>query len=156
MDWETLYCPNRSCAYYGLPFEQAMLVKNGSSHGHKQGLCRACGRRIALTYGTAYFDLNADPAIFELTIRALAEGNSLRSTGRIVQIDKDTVCSWLSRAAHQCGRVTLYHWHKLHMSECQLDELSSFVHTKEQNLSAAKQWCDTYGDGWVWLAFAPL
>jgi IS1 family transposase len=156
MDWETLYCPNRSCAYYGLPFEQALLVKNGSSHGHKQALCRACGRRIALSYGTAYFDLNAEPAIFELAIRALAEGNSIRSTARIVQIDKDTVCSWLSRAAQQCWRLTLYHWQKLHVSECQLDELWSFVHTKEQNLSVAKQWCETYGDAWVWLAFAPL
>src|SRR5262249_32230058 len=61
-----------------------------------------------------------------------------------------------SRAAHQCWRVTLYHWHKLHVSECQLDELWSFVHTKEQNLSVAKRWCETYGDAWVWLAFAPL
>jgi hypothetical protein len=68
MDWETLYCPNRHCRYYGLPFRQAMLVKNGSSHGHPQAWCRACGRRIALTYGTAYFDLNAERASFELTI----------------------------------------------------------------------------------------
>ena len=105
---------------------------------------------------TAYFDLHADPALFEFAIRALAEGNSIRSTARIVQIDKDTVCSWLSRAAHQCWKVTLYHWHELHVSECQLDELWSFVHTKEQNLSVAKHWCETYGDAWVWLAFAPL
>src|SRR6266542_4057061 len=95
MDWETLYCPNRHCRYYGLPFRQAMLVKNGSSHGHPQAWCRACGRRTALTYGTAYFDLNAEPAIFELAIRALAEGNSIRSTARIIQIDKDTVCSFI-------------------------------------------------------------
>ena len=156
MDWETLYCPNRHCRYYGVPFRQAMLVKNGSSHGHPQAWCRACGGRTALTYGTAYFDLNVEPAIFELTIRALAEGNSIRSAARIVQIDKDTVCSWLSRAAHQCWKVTLYHWHKLHVRECQLDELWSFVHTKEQNLFVARQWCATYGDAWVWLAFAPL
>jgi IS1 family transposase len=156
MDWETLYCPNRSCRYYGLPFRQALLVKNGSSHGHKQACCRGCGRRIALTYGTAYFDLNAAPAIFELAIRALAEGNSIRSTARIVQVDKDTVCNWLNRAAHQCWRLTLYHWRHLHVRECQLDELWSFVHTKEQNLIVAKQWCETYGDAWVWVAFAPI
>jgi hypothetical protein len=34
MNWETLYCPNRHCRYYGVPFPQAMPVKNGSSHGH--------------------------------------------------------------------------------------------------------------------------
>ncbi len=84
-----------------------------------------------MTYGTAYVDLEADAASFELTVRALAEGNSIRSTARIVQLDKDTVRAWLQRAAHQCWLVTLSHWQRLHVTECQLDELWSFVHTKE-------------------------
>jgi hypothetical protein len=40
----------------------------------------------------------------------------------------------------------LYFWHDLHVSECQLDELRSFVHTKEAHLPGAKLYCDTYGD----------
>jgi len=139
MKWETLYCPNRSCHHYGRPFGQGLLVKNGTSHGKKQALCRSCGRRVSLTYGTAYFDLEADPALFELTVRALAEGNSIQGTARIVQIDKDTVCAWLNRAAHPCRRVMLSHWRDLPVTECQLDEWWSFVHTKEQNLTAARQ-----------------
>ena len=90
MDWETLYCPNRFCHYYGRPFDASLLVKNGSTRGQKQARCRSCGRTVALTYGTAYFDLDAQPAHFEMAIRALAEGDSLRATGRSVQIDKDT------------------------------------------------------------------
>jgi transposase-like protein len=43
-------------------------------------------------------DLHADPAIFEMAVRALAEGNSIRATARIVQVDKDAVCAWLDRA----------------------------------------------------------
>jgi transposase-like protein len=93
MNWETLYCPNRSCCYYGRPFGQGLLVKNGTSHGKKQALCRSCGRRVSLTYGTAYFDLEAAPTLFELAVRALAEGNSIHGTARIVQSDKDTVCA---------------------------------------------------------------
>ena len=34
-------------------------------------------------------------------MRALVEGNSLRTTARIVEIDKDTACDWLHRAALQ-------------------------------------------------------
>jgi IS1 family transposase len=109
-----------------------------------------------LSYGTAYFDLEAAPSIFELSVRALAEGNSIHSTARIVQVDKDTVCAWLTRAAHQSRLAMLYHWQQLHVTECQLDELWSFVHTKEQNLASAKLWCETYGDAWVWVAFAPI
>ncbi len=156
MDWETLYCPNRFCRYYGVPFAKGLLVKNGSSHGQKQALCRACGQSVGIRYGTAYWDLNAEQAIFDTAIRALAEGNSLRSTARIVQIDKDTACDWLDRAAQQSRRVLLYLWRDLPVTKCQLDELWSFVHTKEQHLEAAKWWCVTYGDAWVWIAFAPV
>ena len=155
MNWETLYCPNRSCKSYGTPFAQSRLVKNGSSHGKKQALCRGCGRRISLSYGTAYYELETDASIFDLAVRALAEGNSIQSTARIVQVDKDTISDWLNRAAQQCRWVMLYLWHNLHVSECQLDELWSFVHTKEQNLFNAQSWCESYGDAWVWVALAP-
>lgn len=156
MNWETLYCPNRRCRYYGIPFNEGQMVKNGSSYGQKQGLCKACGSSVSLRYGTAYYDLEAAPTIFETAVRALAEGNSLRATARIVQIDKDTACDWLNRAAQHCRVVMLYLWRNLHVTECQLDELWSFVHTKEHNLLAAKSYQDSYGDAWVWIAFAPV
>lgn len=155
MDWETLYCPNRACHLYGVRWRQSLLVKNGSSRGFKQAVCRACGHSVMLRYGTAYFELEADPAIFDIAIRALAEGNGLRGTARIVQIDKDTAASWLHRAAQHCRQVLLYLWQQLSVRECQLDELWSFVHTKEQNLWTAKLCCESYGDAWVWIAFAP-
>ena len=69
--------------------------------------------------GTAYFELDAAPALFDTAIRALAEGNSLRATGRIVQIAKDTACAWLHRAAVQCRLVMLYLWQRLCVTQCQ-------------------------------------
>ena len=156
MDWETLYCPNKCCRYYGTPFRQGKMVKNGSSYGQPQALCKGCGSSVALSYATAYYELESDPVIFETAVRALAEGNSLRATGRILQIDKDTVCDWLDRAAPHCRSVVLYLWNCLHVTECQLDELWGFVHTKEAHLPYAKIYCETYGDAWVWLAFAPV
>jgi transposase-like protein len=156
MDWETLYCPNPFCRSYGRLFRQGLLVKNDTTRGQKQALCRSCGRSIALNYGTAYFELDSDPLIFETTIRALAEGVSLRSAARIIQIDKDTACAWLDRAAQHCRLVMLHLWQNLPVAECQLDELWSFVHTKEQYLPTAKLVCQTYGDAWVWIAFAPV
>ena len=156
MDWETLYCPNKKCSHYGIPFKQGKMVKNGSSYGQPQALCKGCGSSVALSYGTAYYGLESDPVIFETAVRALAEGNSIRATGRILQIDKDTVCAWLDRAALHCRTVILYLWDQLHVTECQLDELWSFVHTKEAHLPYAKIYCESYGDAWVWVAFAPV
>src|SRR5262249_40842926 len=148
--------PSRHCRGYGKPFSHGYLVKNGSSRGQPRARCKACGESVVLRYGTAYYGLDADPAIFETAVRALAEGNALRATARIVQVDKDTVCAWLDRVARHCRIVMLYFWHDLSVSECQLDELWSFVHTKEEHLPGAKIYCATYGDAWVWIAFAPL
>jgi hypothetical protein len=85
--------------------------------------CNACGRSVALSYGTAYYRLKADRALFEMAVRALAEGNARRATARMVQVDKDTVCAWLDRAVRHCRTVMLSLWHTLHVRECQLDEL---------------------------------
>ena len=99
-----------------------------------------------MSYGTAYYGLDAEPALFELAVRALAEGNSLRATARIVLTDKDTVCAWLDRAARQCRQVMLHLWRGLPVRECQLDELWGFMHTKQTNLPGAKTYSSTIKD----------
>jgi hypothetical protein len=93
---------------------------------------------VTLSYGAAYYGLETDPALFEMAVRALAEGNALRATARIEQVDRDTVCAWLDRVARHCRTVMLSLWHNLRVTECQLDELWSFVHTKEAHLPGAK------------------
>ena len=155
MNWETLYCPHRDCQWYGKPFTVERLVKNGNSCSEPQARCNACGGRVALSYGTAYYGLKADRALFERAVRALAEGNALRATARIVQVDKDTVCAWLDRVARHSRVVMLSLWHNLHVWACQLDELWGSS-TPKRRLPGAKLYCATYGDAWVWMAFAPV
>ena len=92
---------------------------------------------------------------FLIAMRALAEGNALRGTGRIVEVGKDTVCDWVDRAGRHCWAVTTYLFDTLHITECQGDELWSFVRKKEAHLSVAEKVLALYGDAWVWIAFAP-
>jgi hypothetical protein len=73
-------------------------------------------------------------------------------TCRIVAIDKDTVCDWLDRAGRHCRAVTTYLFDTLHITECQVDELWSFVRKKEAHLSVAEKVLALYGDAWVWIA----
>ncbi len=105
---------------------------------------------MALRYATAYYGLESDPALCETAVRAVAEGNAIRATGRSVHIDKNTVGDWLHRAALHCRSVALYFWGPLHVTKCQLDELWGFVHTKEAHLPCAKLSGETYGEAWVW------
>jgi IS1 family transposase len=114
-----------------------------------------CQHTFSGRRGTAYFNIQSEARIYTIAMRALAEGNSLRGTGRIVGVDKDTVCAWLDKAGRHCRAVTAYLFNNLHITECQLDELWSFVHKKEGHLTALEKIRLLYGDAWVWIAFAP-
>jgi hypothetical protein len=62
----------------------------------------------------------------------------------------------LDRAGRHCRAVTAYLFDTLHITECQVDELWSFVRKKEAHLTVAEKILTLYGDAWVWIAFAPV
>ena len=49
-----------------------------------------------------------------------------------------------------------YFFRDLHLNECQLDELWTFVYKKEDQLDPIEQLLSVYGDAWVWIAFSPV
>ena len=49
-----------------------------------------------------------------------------------------------------------YFFRNLHLTECQLDELWTFVFKKEAHLTTLEQLQEIYGDAWVWIAFSPV
>src|SRR5262249_48874116 len=155
LNWETLYCPHRDCRCYGKPFKTGLMVKNGSSRGEPQARCNACGGSVTLSYGTAYYGLQADRAIFEMAVRALAEGNALRAPGRSVQAATRSLGAAVDRLARHCPAVMPWLWRDLHVRECQLGVVWSFVPTKGGHLRGAKRYCGPYGDACLWVAFAP-
>jgi len=42
------------------------------------------------------------------------------------------------------------------LSECQLDELWTFILKKEDQLTPLDKLQGIYGDAWVWIAFSPV
>ena len=53
----------------------------------------------------------------------MAEGMSIRATGRLLSVDKDTGNHWLPVLGAHCQHVLRYFFRRLHVLECQLDEL---------------------------------
>lgn len=128
MDYKTLYCPNLMCEKYGKRGFGTNLTFRGYDREIRRIRCTMCTKTFSSRYGTAYFTLESNEEIFTIAMRALAEGNSLRGTGRIVNVDKDTVTKWLNKVGAHCQAITLYLFHSLHITESQLDELWSFVY----------------------------
>ena len=138
MEFTTCYCPHPQCTHYGRR-GGAHLVRRGVDRGIPRLLCTQCKGTFSARQGTASFGVHAEEPNYTIAMRALAEGNSLRGTGRIVEVDKDTVCDWLDRAGRHCRAVTTYLFDNLHITECQLDELWSFVRKKEAHLTIAEK-----------------
>ena len=155
MEFTTSYCPNPQCTHYGKHGFGAHLVRRGADHGIPRLLCTPCEGTFSARQGTAYFGVRAEEPNDTIAMRALAEGNALRSTGRIVAVEKDTVCDWLARAGRHCRVVTTYLFDTLHITEGQVDALWSFVGQKEAHLTVAERVLALYGDAWGWLACAP-
>jgi len=73
------------------------------------------------------FNLKAGEEIFYKTIACLVEGNGIRSTARIMGLDKDTVACWFKKTSEHVEAVSRYLMINLHFEEVQLDEFWSFV-----------------------------
>src|SRR5438309_7615721 len=117
MEFTTCYCPHPPCTHYGQRGFGTHLVRCGTDRGIPRLLCTKCQGTFSARQGTAYFGVRAEEPNDTVAMRALAEGHSLRGTGRIVDVDKDTVCDWVDRAGRHCRAVTTYLFDTLRITE---------------------------------------
>ena len=122
------FCPNKECEHYAKK-GQSNIVCYDTYGKQKTKLlrCRTCKTRFSERRNTVFFGFHLDESTIEKVVRCLAEGNSIRATARIMGIDKDTVYRIFERASNHCQKVLTDLLKDLHLEECQLDELWSFV-----------------------------
>lgn len=156
MDNSTCYCRNRHCRSYGQAGAKAQLKFYDWHHGAPRFRCRVCQSLVSARAGTAYAGIRTDERTYRYGTTALAEGLALRAVGRLFGLDKDTLCGWLPVLSEHCDGVMSYLFRDLHLNECQLDELWTFIYKKEDHLDPLEQLLGIYGDAWVWIAFSPV
>ena len=154
-DW-TCYCRNPKCVLYGQMAPQAWLRYRGWHRNATRFQCQACGALVSARTGTAYAGIRTEAHTYLLGATALAEGLSIRATGRLLDVDKDTVNHWLPVLGRHCQHVMTYFFRNLHLHECQLDELWTFISKKAAQLTPLEKLAEVYGDAWVWMAFSPM
>ncbi len=81
-------------------------------------------------------------------ISALVEGNSLRSTSRMVGVSLNTVTKLLVDAGKACARYQYHFIRNLSCKRLQVDEIWSFCHAKAKNVPEKKK--EEFGWGDVW------
>ncbi len=156
MNLATCHCRNTRCARCGKIGSASALQLHGSDRGEVRFRCAACGYKMSARAGTAYAGIRTDVTQYALGAKLRAEGLGVRATARILEVDKDTVNRWLGYLGTHGAEVMAYHLRHLHLTECQLDELWTFVKKKEEHLTPLERMLDIHGDTWVWSACAPI
>jgi transposase-like protein len=151
IDLDKHFCPNESCKQYGLRNQGNIAVrgKYGKDKNRELLYCRTCGKRFAATKGNALFKLHLPAETIRAIIHHAAEGVGVRSTARLLGLDKDTVNRVILRVGEHCATVLSNLLSDLNLTETQLDELWTFV--KKRKLLKVKKnskiSADVYGYG---------
>jgi IS1 family transposase len=85
-------------------------------------------------------------------LHLLCEGSSIRAITRLTGASKNTVAKLLSDAGQACAAYHDQHVRNLKSKRIQMDEIWSFVYSKQDNVKRAKSAPQNAGDAWTWTA----
>jgi IS1 family transposase len=85
-------------------------------------------------------------------VRALVEGNSIRSTVRITGVAKNTVTKLLVDMGNACAEYQDGAIQDVHSKRVQCDEIWGYCYSKQKNIPEEHQGEYGYGDVWTWVA----
>jgi len=114
------------------------LVKAGTytrkGSGEKKQIlkCIICSHRFSETHNTLFAGSHYSDKTINSIICCIAEGNGIRATSRILNLSKDRVNKVVLKAGIHSELLLSNLLRSLHLNECQLDELWSFVNKKKQ------------------------
>jgi len=122
------FCPNPECEQYG---QKGLGNITTSTTFGKQNIrllrCKTCNKRFSERHSTVFSGLHLEEQVVTEILLCLAEGMSIRGCARVKRVNKDTVQRVLERARQHCAKVLSDLLTDLSLSECQLDELWSFI-----------------------------
>jgi transposase-like protein/IS1 family transposase len=121
---------------------------------HRNGLrrfrCPKCGKTYTEAHRRTLDTMYIPQEKAVLTLRLLLEGNSLRSTQRITDLDINTIMTLLVKAGERCQSLLDSKLRNLRMEHIQIDEIWTFVGKKRRNVRKGDS--PELGDQWVYVA----
>jgi hypothetical protein len=155
MAWETREGPNHRWRVDGAPLPHRRLVNQGSRHGQPPAWGRAWGPRGTGRDGTAYGEVQAEPARFAMALRAWAAGHARRRTARLGPMDQERAGDWWARAAQPGRKVLRSRGQDVPGRAGHREAWGRGVPPQAAPLALATRGCDTSGEAWRGRALAP-
>ena len=127
------FCVNTDCNLYGLRNRNNIIKAGTYGQGERKKQmfkCNVCKKRFSETRHTIFFNSNYPPSTIRQIINCVAEGNGVRATSRILELDKNAVNNVILKAGDHCEMILSDLLQSLYLEECQLDELWTFARKK--------------------------
>lgn len=126
--------------------------KNGKDRkGNQRFKCCDCGKSFAESAPKPLGDMRVDFERACMALRMLLEGNSIRATARLTEIDKNTLSSLVLTVGERCRLFTEAIVRDVDANDVQADEIWSFVGCKEKTRKRLGR-SEEFGDSWTWIA----
>lgn len=155
MLFNNISCPNPKCNYFSIPQCDNLKIKQYQGKKERIALmqCTECGKTFSERQGTLYFGLKRTPDEFDLVIQLSVCRVSIKDIERITGVSEDTIQRWLKKASAFLLPIHDRLLRDLQVTECQIDEMWSFVLMKKKTvLRQGIEEDDEIGDQWIFLA----
>lgn len=120
---------------------------------HRNGLrrfrCPQCHKTYTEPHSRVLDSMYISPDRAALALKLLLEGNSIRSTERITELDRNTIMSLLVKAGDRCQTLLIQKIVNLNVSDVEADEIWGYVFKKEGHKS--KEDGDECGDAYCFV-----
>lgn len=118
-------------------------------HGDQRYRCTACGKAFQEPKVKTLDNMSLAEDKALQVISCLIEGCSIRSTERLTGVDRNTIMRLLVIAGRKCEALMLDRIHGLKISDCQCDEVWSWVGMKNKTKIRKGETSDEIGDAWT-------
>lgn len=114
--------------------------------------CMQCGKRFSPAQGTPFgADVRLPASKVEMILHCLVEGNSVRGTARLCNVEKRTVLNMLTLAGEACERLQGERVRNVKVADLELDEVWTFVGCKQKRLTPERVEAGMVGDAYTFI-----
>jgi transposase-like protein/IS1 family transposase len=124
----------------------------GKTHRVQRWKCQQCGKRFAEAHEKVFDGETRLPKEKVLLIlHLLVEGNSIRSTARIADVEKRTVINLMLTAGEHCEKLLESHIRNVKVADVQCDEIWTYVAKKEAHKRPSEANEREIGDAYTFI-----
>ncbi|MCL2624777.1 MAG: hypothetical protein FWD31_14030 [Planctomycetaceae bacterium] len=105
-DLDKFCCPNKNCPKHGVRGEKNIRIRDEYGPNHTRLLyCLICRKRFSERRGTVFFGSRLPEATIVSILEHVVEGTGMRKTGRLLQVDPDTVSRYTKLAGEHAEQL---------------------------------------------------